>query len=52
MLDMNLGLLEEPHMVKVSVRLDEEFRSNLNHVLLSYKDVIAWNYIDMHGIDH
>ena len=49
--DMNLGTTEEPSMVKVSKRLDKDMKEKLQKLLEEFKDVFAWSYKDMKGID-
>ena len=51
LLDLNLGTLEEPQNVRVSAKLDPEFKGDVHALLLSFKDVFAWNYSDMKGVD-
>lgn len=48
---MNLGSAHEPRMVHVSAELDQEFRSDFHRLLSSCKDVFAWSYTDMRGVD-
>ena len=51
LLDLNLGMEEEPKNVRVSAKLDKEFRGKLETLLKSFKDVFAWDYTDLLSID-
>ena len=51
LLDLNLGTEEEPKNVRVSAKLDKGFREKLELLLKSFKDVFAWDYTDLLGID-
>ncbi|MCO5588364.1 hypothetical protein L7F22_042319 [Adiantum nelumboides] len=49
--DMNLGTEGNPQKVRVSANLDQTFRRGLQDLLREYKDVFAWHYSDMKGVD-
>jgi hypothetical protein len=49
--ELNLGTAEEPRNVLIAKRLDPEFKEQLTHVLKTYKDVFAWSYEDMKGLN-
>jgi hypothetical protein len=49
--ELNLGTPEEPRTVLVAKDLDPEFKAHLNTVLTEYRDVFAWSYEDMKGIN-
>ena len=51
LLDLNLGSTSKPRNVWVSAKLDTDFKGQLHTLLLSFKDVFAWNYADMKGFD-
>ena len=38
-------------MVKISVHVQGEFKAELKQILMQYKDIFAWDYSDMKGID-
>jgi ABC-type phosphate/phosphonate transport system substrate-binding protein len=46
-----LGTPEEPHNVLVAKDLDAEFKRKLVMVLKEYKEVFAWSYEDMKGLN-
>ncbi|MCO5606372.1 hypothetical protein L7F22_060560 [Adiantum nelumboides] len=48
---MNLGTEIDPKMVRVSGNLDQEFRSQLQVLLAEYKDIFAWHYSVLKGVD-
>jgi hypothetical protein len=37
-------------MVKLNATLDEQVVTNTKTLLREYKDIFAWNYIDLKGI--
>ena len=49
--DLNLGTEEDPKVVKISVHVEGEFKAELKELLMQYKDIFAWDYSDMKGID-
>jgi hypothetical protein len=49
--ELNLGMAEEPHNVLIAKELDAEFKKQLTNVLWTYKDVFAWSYEDMKGLN-
>jgi hypothetical protein len=49
--ELNLDTVEEPRNVLIAKELDEEFKEQLTHVLRTYKDVFAWSYEDMKGLN-
>jgi predicted enzyme related to lactoylglutathione lyase len=44
-------MAEEPQNVLIAKGLDPEFKEQLTHVLKMYKDVFAWSYEDMKGLN-
>ena len=51
LLEWNLGIEDDPKMVKVSVHIDGKFKEDLKALLVEFKDVFSWEYFDMKGID-
>jgi hypothetical protein len=49
--ELNLGTAEEPRNVLITKELDTEFKEQLTNVLQAYKDVFAWSYEDMKGLN-
>ena len=49
--DLNIGTTEEPKMVKDNVNLDKTFKMQLTDLLREFKDVFAWDYLDLRGMD-
>jgi hypothetical protein len=49
--ELNLGTAEEPRNVLIAKELDTEFKEQLTNVLQAYKDVFAWLYEDMKGLN-
>ena len=49
--EVNLGEEGEEQQVRVSAELEEQFKEQLVQLLKEYKDVFAWSYTDMEGID-
>ena len=50
--DLNLGSNEDPQMVKISVKAEGQFKQDLIGLLQEFKDIFAWHYTDMKGVDH
>lgn len=48
---VNLGTNEEAKKVKVGSTLQEEVKAKLVNLLKDYRDVFAWSYQDMSGLD-
>jgi len=51
MKELNLGTNEEPRPIYVSSSLTLEEEKQCLEVLSEYKDVFAWNYKEMPGLD-
>ena len=51
LVDMDVGSPDDPKMLKVSAKLEGEIKEELHTLLKEYKDVFAWSYSDMEGID-
>ena len=49
--DFNLGTKEDPKNVRICAELPVEFKLNLQKLLQEFKDVFAWQYTDMKGVD-
>ena len=49
--DLNLGTEQEPQHVKISFHVEGKFKEDLTKLLSEYKDIFAWHYIDMKGVD-
>ena len=50
--EINLGFdLQEPRPISISLRLLEKEKSKLIMLLKEYKDVFAWDYREMLGLD-
>jgi hypothetical protein len=49
--ELNLEMPEEPRNVLVAKDLDVEFKAQIGLVLKEYKDVFAWSYEDMKGLN-
>ena len=49
--DLNLGSEDDPKMVRISIHVQGQFKEDLKTLLMEYKDVFAWDYADMKGID-
>ena len=49
--DLNLGSDEDPQMVKISVKVEGQFKQDLIGLLQEFKDIFAWHYTDMKGVD-
>ena len=48
---INIGTEENPKLVLIGSTLTLEEKSELTNLLKEYKDVFAWSYQDMPGID-
>lgn len=42
--DLDLGMEDNPIIIKVSVHLDLEFKEQLKKLLQEFMDVFAWDY--------
>ena len=51
MSEWNLGSEEDPKLVKVSVHVQGRVKEDLLNLLKEFKDIFAWEYSDMKGID-
>jgi len=49
--ELNLGTLEEPRPIYVSSLLTSEEEKEYSNFLGKYKDVFAWSYQEMLGLD-
>lgn len=49
--ELNLGTLENPKIVKISVHVEGQFKIDLNQLLMEFKDIFAWQYTHMKGVD-
>jgi len=49
--ELNLGNKEEPHLIYVSSLLTQEEEKEYFDLLSKYKDVFAWSYKEMSGLD-
>jgi hypothetical protein len=49
--ELNLGTAGELRNVLIAKGLDPAFKEQLTHVLQTYKDVFAWSYEDMKGLN-
>lgn len=49
--DLNLGSEEDPQMVKISVKVEGQFKQDLTNLLQEFKDISAWHYTDTKGVD-
>jgi hypothetical protein len=49
--ELNIGTAEDPRYMLIAKELDTEFKEQLTHVLWTYKDVFAWSYEDMKGLN-
>jgi len=49
--ELNLGFVEEPRPVYVSVMLTPKEEEEYFKLLSEYKDVFAWSYKEMPGLD-
>ncbi|KAK9034176.1 hypothetical protein V6N11_050351 [Hibiscus sabdariffa] len=48
---LNLGTEEERREVKIGTTISAEARRNLTELLYEYRDIFAWTYQDMPGLD-
>ena len=48
---INLGTVNEPREIKISISLDKRQRAEFIELLRAYKDVFAWSYEDMPGLN-
>ena len=48
---VNVGTEEDPRLVQIESTLSSEERERLVALLKDFKDVFAWSYEDMPGID-
>ena len=48
---INVGTEKDPRLVKIESTLSSEERERLVALLKDFKDVFAWSYEDMPGID-
>ena len=49
--ELNLGTNKEPRLIYVSSLLTPEEESKYFELLMEYKDVFAWTYKEMPGLD-
>ena len=49
--DLNLGMADDPKIVKIGTWLPREFKEKLTAILQEYKDVFAWSYDEIKCID-
>lgn len=49
--DLNLGTEQEPQTVKISIHVGGQFKADLSNLLMEFKDIFAWKYTDMKGVD-
>ncbi|TYK16284.1 uncharacterized protein E5676_scaffold21G00550 [Cucumis melo var. makuwa] len=49
--EMNLGTIEEPRPTFISASLSSEEESKYMSLLTEYKDIFAWSYKEMPGLD-
>ena len=49
--EVNLWTTKEPHLTFISVLLTSEEQEEYIKLLLEYKDVLAWNYKEMPGLN-
>ena len=48
---VNLGNNESPRLIKIDSTVNEKERKDLKELLIEFKEVFAWSYEDMLGID-
>jgi hypothetical protein len=48
--EINLGITEDPKMVRIGKELDPTYEEQVIEILRNYKDVFTWTYEDMKGI--
>ena len=46
-----MGTQEDPKNVRISVDLSGQFKSDIHALLREFKDIFAWQYTDMKGVD-
>ena len=46
-----MGIVNEPKEVKISIGLDKRQRAEFIELLRAYRDVFAWSYEDMPGLN-
>ncbi|KAA0059903.1 uncharacterized protein E5676_scaffold184G001190 [Cucumis melo var. makuwa] len=49
--EVNLGTIEEPHPTFISASLSSEEEDKYMSLLTEYKDIFAWSYKEMPGLD-
>ena len=49
--EVNLGTEADPQMVRISTQVEGQFLKDLIQLLKEYKDVFAWDYSQVKGID-
>ena len=49
--EVNLGTIEEPHPTFISASLSSEEEGKYMSLLTEYKDIFAWSYKEMPGLD-
>src|ERR1051325_9429933 len=49
--EINLGTLEEPRPTFISMQLTNEEEEEYVNLLIEYKDIFAWSYKEMSGLD-
>ena len=49
--EVNLGTEADPQMVRISTQVQGQFLQDLIQMLQEYKDVFAWDYSQVKGID-
>ena len=49
--ELNLGTTKEPHPIHVSSLLTSKEEKEYFNLLCEYKDVFAWSYQEIHGLD-
>jgi hypothetical protein len=47
---LNLGIIEEPRIMLVSITLPKQFQLKVKQLLTELKDVFAWNYMELKRI--
>ena len=49
--EVNLGMIEEPRLTFISAQLSDDDENEYVSLLEAYKDVFAWSYKKMSGLD-
>ncbi|MCO5609678.1 hypothetical protein L7F22_063909 [Adiantum nelumboides] len=49
--EWNLGSEEDPKMIKINKHLKKELKDKAWNLFLKFKDVFAWEHIDLKGVD-